>query len=113
LLQYNQEQSDEAALRSDDAASSAFNGVILAVLLAAVVTVILAMLLTRSIVQPLNQAVSLAERVAEGDLTQRIEVVGRDEPARLLTALRAMQENLRSTIQGISDSSSQLASAAE
>ena len=113
LLQYNQNQSDQAALRSDGAASSAFNGVIIALLLAAIVTVMLAWLLTRSIVQPLVQAVAVAERVAEGDLTQRIDVVGRDEPARLMTALRAMQEQLRSTIRGISDSSNQLASAAE
>src|SRR5690606_18614989 len=51
--------------------------------------------------------------VARGDLTQRIEVVGSDEAARLLAALSAMQGNLRSTIQGIGESSSQLASAAE
>ena len=113
LLQYNQKNTDAAALRSEDAASSAFSGVILAMLIAALVTVILAMLLTRSIVQPLAEAVAGAEAIADGDLTYRIEVVGRDEPARLLTALRTMQEKLRSTIQGISDSSNQLASAAE
>ncbi|MBF6623242.1 MAG: methyl-accepting chemotaxis protein [Pseudomonas stutzeri] len=113
LLQLNEKNSDNAALRSEEAASSAFNGVILAMLLAAFTTVILAMLLTRSIVGPLNEAVAIAEVVASGDLTRRVEVVGRDEPARLLTALKTMQENLRSTIQGISDSSNQLASAAE
>ncbi|MCQ4241946.1 methyl-accepting chemotaxis protein [Stutzerimonas stutzeri] len=113
LLELNEKNSDNAALRSEEAASSAFNGVILAMLLAAFTTVILAMLLTRSIVGPLNEAVAIAEVVASGDLTRRVEVVGRDEPARLLTALKTMQENLRSTIQGISDSSNQLASAAE
>lgn len=113
LLQYNGRNADEAAVRSEAVASSAFNGVILAMALAALTTVILAMLLTRSIVRPLNEAVAFAEVVASGNLTQRIEVVGRDEPARLLTALKAMQENLRNTIQSISDSSNQLASAAE
>ncbi len=113
LLQYNGRNADEAAVRSEAVASSAFNGVILAMALAALTTIILAMLLTRSIVRPLNEAVAFAEVVASGNLTQRIEVVGRDEPARLLTALKTMQENLRNTIQSISDSSNQLASAAE
>ncbi|MCQ2035057.1 methyl-accepting chemotaxis protein [Pseudomonas kunmingensis] len=103
----------EAARLSDETASSAFNGVVVAMLLAAVLTVALALLLTRSIVRPLNEAVSVAEIVASGDLTHCIQVIGRDEPARLLTALRSMQASLRETIQRIADSSSQLASAAE
>ncbi|MCQ4051733.1 methyl-accepting chemotaxis protein, partial [Klebsiella pneumoniae] len=62
---------------------------------------------------PLGTAVSVAERIAGGDLTGDFVVEGKDEPARLLTSLKAMQANLRSTIQGIADSSNQLASAAE
>jgi len=103
----------EAARLSDETASSAFNGVVVAMLLAAVLTVALALLLTRSIVRPLNEAVSVAEIVASGDLTRCIQVIGRDEPARLLTALGSMQASLRETIQRIADSSNQLASAAE
>ncbi|MBH3339157.1 methyl-accepting chemotaxis protein [Pseudomonas mendocina] len=88
-------------------------GVILAVVLAAIATVILAMLLTRSIVAPLKQAVEAAEIVASGDLTQNFQIEGKDEPARLLAALRTMQQSLRTTIQSIADSSNQLASASE
>ncbi|WP_442962534.1 methyl-accepting chemotaxis protein [Pseudomonas sp.] len=51
--------------------------------------------------------------VASGDLTQRITVTGKDEPARLLRSLATMQGQLRETIQGIASSSTQLASAAE
>ncbi|MEC7473045.1 MAG: methyl-accepting chemotaxis protein, partial [Pseudomonadota bacterium] len=53
------------------------------------------------------------EVIAGGDLTRGINIVGNDEPARLLVALQAMQQSLRETIQGISHSSNQLASAAE
>ena len=102
-----------AADRSVSAYETAFNWVMIFIVLAAVATVILALLFTRSIVRPLNQAVVVAETVAAGDLTQEFTVEGKDEPARLLTALRAMQLSLRSTIQGIADSSNQLASAAE
>jgi len=78
-----------------------------------VLTVILALVLTRSIVHPLAQSLQVAEVVATGDLTPQISIQGRDEPARLLVALKKMQQSLRDTIGRISDSSSQLASASE
>ncbi|WP_130927497.1 methyl-accepting chemotaxis protein [Pseudomonas sp. Sample_14] len=81
--------------------------------MAALITVGLALLLTRSIVVPLSQSLSVAEVVAGGDLTGDIHIVGKDEPARLLQALKSMQHNLRDTIRRISESSTQLASAAE
>jgi methyl-accepting chemotaxis protein len=87
--------------------------VIVMALLAAVMTVILALLLTRSIVTPLTRALRAAEEIAGGDLTKPIQVDGKDEPARLLGALVVMQQNLRKTIEQISGSATQLASAAE
>ncbi|WP_248914765.1 methyl-accepting chemotaxis protein [Pseudomonas moorei] len=79
----------------------------------ALITIGLALLLTRSIVLPLSQSLKVAEVVAGGDLTGVIDITGKDEPARLLHALKSMQQSLRETIQRISDSSSQLASASE
>ncbi|WP_085723277.1 methyl-accepting chemotaxis protein [Pseudomonas sp. R37(2017)] len=79
----------------------------------ALITIGLALLLTRSIVLPLSQSLEVAEVVAGGDLTAAISITGKDEPARLLHALKSMQQSLRETIQRISDSSSQLASASE
>ncbi|MDD2061278.1 methyl-accepting chemotaxis protein [Pseudomonas sp. GD03860] len=87
--------------------------VIVLLLSALVLTVVLALTLTRSIVRPLAQSVQVAEVVATGDLTPQIAVQGKDEPARLLSALRQMQQSLRDTIGRISDSSNQLASASE
>ena len=81
--------------------------------LAALATVGLAMLLTRSIVRPLSEAVSAAEHVAQGDLTRPIKTHGNDEVSRLLKALATMQQNLRETLQGISGSATQLATAAD
>jgi methyl-accepting chemotaxis protein-1 (serine sensor receptor) len=52
------------------------------------------LMITRSIVQPIQQAVALAEAVAAGDLTQRIESNGRDELSRLLAALGKMSLSL-------------------
>ena len=83
------------------------------IVLTALFTIALALLLTRSIVLPLMQSLKVAEVVAGGDLTGEIIISGKDEPARLLQALKSMQQSLRETIRRISDSSSQLASASE
>ncbi|WP_254470697.1 methyl-accepting chemotaxis protein [Pseudomonas triclosanedens] len=81
--------------------------------LSVALTLLLAWQLTRSIVVPLAQAVRVAQTIAGGDLSQRLSIEGRDEPAQLLNALADMQGHLRETIRGIGNSASQLASAAE
>jgi methyl-accepting chemotaxis protein len=86
--------------------------VIIFVALAAFCTIGLALWLTRSIVSPLQRAVTAAEQVAAGDLTHSIEVDGEDEVTRLLRALALMQGNLRDAMRHIGSSATQLASAA-
>ena len=51
-------------------------------------------LLTRGIVRPIREAVQLAETVASGDLTHRIDATARDETGALLRALRHMNDSL-------------------
>jgi methyl-accepting chemotaxis protein len=87
-------------------------GSVLALLLGAAAAVVL----TRSITGPLRQAASSARFIADGDLTQPIESVGKDEAAELLQALKAMQSNLvgivgnvRSGTDTIATASSQIA----
>jgi methyl-accepting chemotaxis protein len=107
----------QGALDASDLAravfSSAFAWVVGMMLLTALITLLLAWGLTRSIVRPIAQALGIAQVVAAGDLTAEIVVEGRDEAARLLEALKAMQQSLRRTIMRIADSSNQLASASE
>ncbi|MBB5205668.1 methyl-accepting chemotaxis protein [Inhella inkyongensis] len=52
-------------------------------------------LLTRSITQPLSQAVQVAEAIGQGRLDSEIVSQADDEPARLLRSLDAMQSQLR------------------
>jgi methyl-accepting chemotaxis protein len=54
----------------------------------------LAWALARSITRPLQQAVEIAQAVADGDLTTRIEVDRQDETGRLMQALRTMNQSL-------------------
>jgi methyl-accepting chemotaxis protein len=66
--------------------------------LALLVGGVLSYLLTRGIVRPLGQAVGLAQQVASGDLTARIEAHSRDETGALLRALQEMSLRLQSTV---------------
>jgi len=113
LIAYNGKGAEEASQRSSDVAAQALTAIIGSLLVIMLVLAAIATLLTRSIVVPLADAVAVAERVATGDLTQNIQVTGRDEPALLLRALGRMQESLRDTLRKIAASSDQLASASE
>ena len=74
---------------------------------------LLASLLMRSIMAPLDALKDAAARVATGDLTQPLKIQGRDEITEVQRSVQQMQDNLRTTIQGIQGSATQLASAAE
>ena len=57
--------------------------------------------ITRSIVVPLNQAVTLINDVAEGNLDSRTVATRRDEFGRLLEAIAAMQGGLRTLVASV------------
>ncbi|MFB3306525.1 methyl-accepting chemotaxis protein [Pseudomonas sp. AMR01] len=113
LIAINVADAKQADTDAGASYQGAITGVIIFSVVAALLTVLLAWLLTRSIVTPLRKAVEVAETIAAGNLSKTIEDDGKDEPARLLGALAAMQGNLRQTIQHIAGSATQLASAAE
>ncbi|MFZ3282710.1 methyl-accepting chemotaxis protein [Pseudomonas sp.] len=113
LIAINAADAKVASSQAGEHYDSAITGIIIVSVFAALATVLLALLLTRSIVTPLNRAVQAAQTIASGNLTKNIEVDGKDEPARLLEALAAMQTNLRKTIEQIAGSATQLGAAAE
>ena len=113
LIVFNQNGVEAAVASAAQMYTNAQWVVGLIIVFALLATLVLAWLLTRSITAPLSQALSVARTIAAGDLSQPIVVRGKDEPAQLLTALATMQEQLQTTIRGISESAQQLASAAE
>ena len=113
LMRINCQQIAEANQRASDMYSAAIKLVVFLLLLATALTIACALLLTRSITQPIAQALEAAEAIAEGNLTRPIKVDGSDEAGRLLQAMAKMQGKLRDTLQRISGSATQLASAAE
>jgi methyl-accepting chemotaxis protein len=113
LLEINTQQTNDTNQQAADQYDSAFNLVIALLVIATALTLLLAWLLTNSITQPIANALGAAEQIAEGNLTRPITVDGQDEAGRLLLAMSKMQDKLRDTLQRISGSATQLASAAE
>ncbi|EPC03979.1 methyl-accepting chemotaxis protein [Litchfieldella anticariensis FP35 = DSM 16096] len=63
------------------------------------------MAMMRVVVAPLREAVTHFERIADGDLTARIEERGRNEIGQLYSALGRMQEKLKTLVISLRDSS--------
>nr|WP_247257870.1 methyl-accepting chemotaxis protein [Pseudomonas moorei] len=113
LLEINTQQTHDTNQQAADQYDSAFDLVIALLVAATALTLALAWSLTNSITKPIANALGAAESIAEGDLTRPITVDGEDEAGRLLAAMAKMQDKLRDTLQRISGSATQLASAAE
>ena len=83
---------------------------VVGIAVALAIGVLMAWTIIRSIVVPLGKAVSLAQAVAAGDLSTRIESSSSDETGRLLDALRTMNDNLSSIVGQVRDCAESVAS---
>ncbi len=98
MVQAERAQLDLASERTDEIRANLTMLLIICGALSLVFGVGLAWTLVRSITQPLRRAVVVAEAVASGDLTSRIEVTSTDETGQLMLALRSMNENLAKVV---------------
>jgi len=89
---------DHAAAVADQAYDQARTMMIVLTVLATALAAWVLYWITRSITQPLNRAVNMAQAVAGGDLTMRLECDTRDETGLLLRALIDMNEQLARTV---------------
>ncbi len=113
MVESNNRQIGEGAADADAMESSATTALYTGITLAFIAAFALGLFISRLISRPIATAVTSAQRIANGDLTQNIVSTGRDEGGQLLSALSDMQISLKGTIQQISSASDQLASAAE
>lgn len=106
-----QEFSESAAQAHKDA--EAANTTILkitigSILLAALVTLIGGSLLVKAIINPIRRAMAHFDRMAEGHLTDEIDITGRDETGLLLCNLATMQGTLKAMLDDITTASKQI-----
>jgi methyl-accepting chemotaxis protein len=67
----------------------------------------------RGITGPLNNAISVARRVANGDLTTHVEVTSRDEAGKLMQALKEMNDSLVTIVGNVRQGTDTITAASE
>lgn len=85
--------------------------IILAISLA--VTALVTWILARSVSNPVNKGLTFAQQIAEGDLTQRIDLDQKDELGQLGAALNKAADSLENLISNVTVASQNLAQAVD
>ncbi|MFL9879427.1 methyl-accepting chemotaxis protein [Herbaspirillum rhizosphaerae] len=111
LNKYQDQLMKDASLNVEKEYGSARNLIIALTTIAILLACVIAYVTTRSITQPLNHAVSLAETVAAGDLTSRIDSSAKDETGKLLAALQTMNARLQQIVGEVRVSTDTIATA--
>jgi methyl-accepting chemotaxis protein len=110
-LQEENTHEDVAAAKA--AYASALRLILMLTGVAIVFSALLAWFLTRSITKPVNEALAVANRLADGDLTVRIEAISKDETGQMLQAMSNMIGKLSKVVADVNSGAQALASASE
>lgn len=82
-------------------------------ILSIILSILFALFLTRSITVPLQQAVSVSNALAAGDLTVAVESTSTDETGQLLDAMHNMVEKLKAVVSDVRSAADNVASGSQ
>ena len=92
---------------------SAIMILVVGLLAAALIGIAIAIAITRTITRPLSKGVALAQLVAAGDFTQRLDIRQKDEVGILARALNTMSEKLNDMVATVQQNAEQVASSSK
>lgn len=98
LIKYQTELSKATAKNAEESAGRSRNLIIVLLVVAFAVSGFMAFMIIRSIVGPINKTVELAETMAKGDLTTKLEVDQKDEIGSMAKSMNSTVAQLRSMI---------------
>ncbi|MFA7242029.1 MAG: methyl-accepting chemotaxis protein [Sulfuricellaceae bacterium] len=113
LREQQLKESNEMIGGTVSSAQASSNRMVVGSVVAVLLSIFLGVWITRSIIQPLNVALGVANRLAEGDLTVKIAVASKDETGMLLAAMKTMVEKLSAIIGEVHSATNTLSSASE
>ncbi|MEO5354362.1 MAG: methyl-accepting chemotaxis protein [Magnetococcus sp. XQGC-1] len=82
-------------------------------LIALLVAVLTAILIPRSITKPILESLNFAEKVAQGDLCQDLQLKQQDEAGRLVQALNSMATRLRQVVEDVNTTANSVATGSQ
>jgi methyl-accepting chemotaxis protein len=113
MVELNDQGASAASARGDELYASARLAIIGVLIGALLIGLLLALFISRIISRPLSLAAQVAAKLAEGDLSVKIEVNSKDETGMLLAAMQNMVGKLVQIIGEVNNSADNLASASE
>ena len=113
IVELNVTGADKARLRGNETYTDARTAIFGVLVGALALGIILSLAISRMIAKPLIAAAAVAEQLANGNLTVKVEVTGKDETGSLLGAMQNMVVKLGQVIAEVRSSADSLASASE
>ena len=104
-------QSEANATNSNtqDSATSGKVQIVVIVVIATLVLVIFPIWVSKQVEDPITQAVTFADQMAEGDLTAQIKPYGSEETVKLLNALQRMQASFTNIVRSVKSNAESVA----
>ncbi|MBE5212346.1 HAMP domain-containing protein [Pectobacterium sp. A535-S3-A17] len=112
FIDIQDDKMSSSALEVGDSYKNALMVLATIIIISALAGLIIASLITRSVTQPIQEALGVAENVAKGDLTSEIYTDRKDETGQLLSALNNMNSSLRQIVSQVRDGAETISSAA-
>jgi methyl-accepting chemotaxis protein len=112
LVEFQSKLMEKAGKEADDAAAGGQRIVLILASVALLLAIALALLITRSITRPVNEALNVTQRLAEGDLTVTIDDISKDEIGQMLGAQQDLIAKLNQIIGEVKSSADALSNAA-
>jgi len=113
LSEINEDLASQSLAQGDRSAKAAKFGSLAGTVIGFVVAVVLGGLLTISLTRPITRSVAVIRKIAEGDMTQQIDLDQKDEIGLLARAMNEMGARLRGIMRELGQNSATLASASE
>ena len=112
LIDFQTELVNKAGQDADEMVTAAERLIVILGVVAAFLTVVFGWVITRSITRPVGEALLVTQRLAEGDLTVRIEKTSKDEIGHMLAAQQGLIEKLNQIIGEVNTAADALNNAA-
>ncbi len=110
MVKYQTEQMNQIYKESIQTQENTRNVLVGIGIFALIFSVFIALLITRSITAPVSKALTVSNRLAQGDLTMTVEAKTGDEMGQLLTAMGNMVEKLREVVASVNAAAGNVAS---
>jgi methyl-accepting chemotaxis protein len=113
LISLNQRESEIALTQAHNDVTSGSIIAITGIVVGAILAIVLGVVLTAGITKPVRKGVTFAQRLAEGDFSEHLDVDQKDEIGVLATALNDMVDKLRAIVDSVQSASDNVAAGSE